>query len=213
MPTDPAPSPPRLRADARRNREQLIAAASRIFAERGPDAAMEEIARAAGVGIGTLYRRFPDRTALISAVAQDNYSRTVAEARRALQEESSAWEALVRLVRHARELRLSVHLALISPKVSAIIKSDAETAQRRRELLELLDEVVRAAQREGTLRADVGAGDVAMLVALLLRENPHQDDETARERRVLLLLDGLRAAGPREEQLPGRGLELADLEF
>ena len=191
-----SPSQPPLRADARRNREQLIAAASRIFSENGPHAAMEEIARAAGVGIGTLYRRFPDRTALILAVAVDNYSRAAEQAKQARREEASAWDVLVRLVRTARELRLSVHLALISPKVSEIVEADPEAARCRNELLGLLDEVVREAKQEGSLRPDVGAGDVTMLVALLLREMPNFAGEAASpgvERRELLLLDGLRA--------------------
>ena len=93
--------------------------------------------------------------------------------------EASAWDVLVRLVRTARELRLSVHLALISPKVSEIVEADPEAARCRNELLGLLDEVVREAKQEGSLRPDVGAGDVTMLVALLLREMPNFAGEAA----------------------------------
>lgn len=73
---------PRLRADARRNRDRIIAAARTVFTERGTEVPMEEIARAAGVGTGTLYRRFPDRDSLISAVGQDVFQRVLEEAGR-----------------------------------------------------------------------------------------------------------------------------------
>ena len=201
-----------LRADARRNRIQLIEAAGRMFAEHGPDVAMEEIARAAGVGIGTLYRRFPDREALIRGVCQDNYRQALDEARLAQQDEPTAWQALVRIVRHVRALQLSVHLALVSPKVHRIITSDELSARSRAELLRLLDEVVRDAQREGTLRRDVGTGDVAMLCSLLLRENlNHEFGGDGRERRARLLLDALRTGPP--EGLAGDPVGLADLDF
>ena len=75
-----------LRADARRNRDQIVAAAKQWFAVQGPDVPMEEIARAAGVGVGTLYRRFPDREALIRAVVRESLTISVAEARAALEE-------------------------------------------------------------------------------------------------------------------------------
>ena len=73
-----------LRADARRNREQLLLAARDVFVERGPDAPLEDVAQRAGVGIGTLYRRFPDRQALLRAVALDVLARVTAEAHAAL---------------------------------------------------------------------------------------------------------------------------------
>src|SRR5690606_40530256 len=65
---------PRLRADARRNRDRIIAAARTAFAEQGTDVPMEEIACAAGVGAGTLYRRFPDRDSLILAVRSEEHT-------------------------------------------------------------------------------------------------------------------------------------------
>lgn len=185
-----------LRADARRNRDQILAAARKVFADRGPDVPMEEIARAAAVGIGTLYRRFPDREALIRAVAQDNFAEVLAEVRTAAEEAPSGWEALVRALRCSRELRLSVQLAILSPLAWETIKGDPEASRFRRELLATLDGVVRTAQAEGTLRDDVGTGDVAALISLLLRRMPTGCDETASmvsERALALMLDGLRA--------------------
>jgi len=201
-----------LRADARRNRDQIIAAARTIFAEQGPDVPMEEIARAAGVGVGTLYRRFPDRDALIGAVARDNFGRVLTEARAALAEEPTAWEALVRFLRQSRELQLSVQLALISPMVAKVISDDPLTDEFRRALLDELDVVVHAAQEEGFLRKDVDTGDVAMLFSLLLRQISSRADDALRagqERCMALMLDGLRVQPG--ATLPGRPLTSDDL--
>ena len=81
-----------LRADARRNRERVIAAARAVFAEHGRDAQMDDVARRAGVGVGTVYRHFPTKEALLVALALDAFERVVAEARRAL-ENPDPWEA------------------------------------------------------------------------------------------------------------------------
>src|SRR5437660_7832920 len=96
-----------LRADARRNREQLLAAARDVFVEQGAGAPLDEIARRAGVGIATLYRHFPDRTALMRAVALDLLDRVAAEAEKALAEERDPFEALARYMHAALEQRIS----------------------------------------------------------------------------------------------------------
>ena len=85
-----------LRADARLNRERILAAARDSFVERGADVPLEEIAARAGVGIATLYRRFPDRAALQRAVALDVLTRVGQEARAAIEEEPDAFSALDR---------------------------------------------------------------------------------------------------------------------
>jgi AcrR family transcriptional regulator len=201
-----------LRADARRNRDQILAAAKQWFAEQGPDVPMEEIARSAGVGVGTLYRRFPDREALIRAVARESLANSVAEARIALAEEPTAWQALVRFLRQSRELRLTVRLRMAAKPARTVLKDDEEGNALRRAMIEALDAVVHAAQAEGSLRSDVDTGDVAMLFALLIRQAPLPDEEAtelARERCTALILDGLRA--PAGMPLPGRALTAADV--
>src|SRR5919199_1988766 len=85
-----------LRADARRNRAQVLAAARDVFVEQGPDAPLDEVARRAGVGIATLYRRFPDRAALQRAVALDVLAQAADAARQAEAEEADAVCALGR---------------------------------------------------------------------------------------------------------------------
>src|SRR4030081_971888 len=89
--TQVTPSSPK-RADARRNREGVLAAAREAFAERGESTALEEIARRAGVGIGTLYRHFPNRQALLEALYVGEVEEFCRSAE--LREESDPWEAL-----------------------------------------------------------------------------------------------------------------------
>ncbi len=207
-----------LRADARRKRDQIVAAAKLMFGQEGPDAPMEEIARKAGVGVGTLYRRFPNRQALIRAVAQDNFATVLAETRAAAAEEPTAWQAFERVVRHSYELVLSVRLAVGSPLAGEIIRNDPATRKFRHELLESLDTVVKAAQREGALRPDVGTGDVAMLLSLLLARSPAAGGAAAGgtawldpERALALMLDSLRTSAG--TALPGSPLTIEDVNF
>jgi AcrR family transcriptional regulator len=201
-----------LRADARRNRDQIIAAARQIFAEYGPEVPMEEIARSAGVGVGTLYRRFPDREALIREVAVDNFARVLKDARSAVTEEPTWWEALVRLLHQSVELHLSVQLAMLSKKALEIVKDDPAITQLRDDLLIEVATMVRGAQEEGDLRPDVGAGDVAMLFALLLRQMESRTPEIAEistARSIVIMIDGLRANPG--TPLPGRPLNRHDI--
>lgn len=211
-----------LRADARRNRDQIISAAKAIFASYGPDVPMEEIARRAEVGVGTLYRRFPDRPALIRAVARDNFANALAHARAAAAEEPTGWDALTRLWKRSDELELSVRLAMLSPLARTILKEDPVTQELRDSLLATLEGVVRAAQAEGSLRTDVGPGDVARMFSLLLRQSGDTSIETRRlaaDRALGIILDGLRArpdsgaeiSADASTALPGRPLELSDI--
>lgn len=211
----------RLRADALRNRAQVLAAAKKMFAERGPEVPLEEIARAAGVGIGTLYRRFPDRAALIRAVCQESFGQVLAEVRAAAEQAPTAWDGLVQALRSSRELALGVQLSTFSPLAGNVLRDDPQTGEFRDQLLAVIDSLVRTAQQEGSLRADVGTGDIAWLIALLLRPAPSATVEDSRpegraeevamlsDRALALMLDGL-AARPGQQQLPGRVFTMDD---
>jgi AcrR family transcriptional regulator len=202
-----------LRADARRNRDQILMAAREIFAERGADVAMEEIARRASVGVGTLYRRFADREALIRAVFHDTFQTVAEETRAALDEEPTAWAALLRIMRQSAWLHVSVQAK--SPRVTAVVKADPDTRRLRDHLLDMVGEAVRRAQAEGTLRRDVAVGDIAMLfMSVVHHQAPAVTAEAAGlapSRVLAIMMDGLRAPAPGE--LPGRPLTRADLEF
>jgi len=204
-------SEPRLRADAQRNRDQIIAAARQVFASAGPDVPMEDIARAAGVGVGTLYRRFPDREALIRAVARESFAQLLADTRSAVAEEPTAWDALVRVIGRSHLLQATTQLALVSPRARDITKDDPETSQCRETLMAELDAIIADAQAAGDIRADVGTGDVAILFSLVLRHPPVVDQHVGFvfERAVVVMLDGLRAR--QGSPLPGRPITGDDL--
>src|SRR5438445_6413969 len=107
-----------LRPDARRNRDQVLAAARDVFVDAGVDAPLDEVARRAGVGIATLYRRFPDRDALVRAVALDVLDRTAQEARRALAEEPDPFNGLARYMHRALDLRISAVMPALIGRLS-----------------------------------------------------------------------------------------------
>jgi AcrR family transcriptional regulator len=212
--TVPNAATPSLRADARRNREQLLTAAARAFVEEGPEVPMEEIARSAGVGVGTLYRRFADREALMVAVVQHNLESLLEKIRGAAEDEPRAWDALVRSMSYSRELRISLPAtSLLPPALASAVRNDPVVRRLRQELTDVTNRLVHAAQQEGTLRPDVGAGDVAQLFTLVYRATPATGDhvaDLAATRALAVILDGLRT-GP-HGTLPGRPLDTADLE-
>lgn len=185
-----------LRADARRNRDQIIVTATEIFAESGLDVAMEAIARRAGVGVGTLYRRFPDRGNLLAAVAARAFHAVLDDLRDAVDSEPDAWHAFVRLVTGSENLRLTVQLAFPSPHSWGSVHVAPESSEVHVEMMATLEQLVRDAQTEGSVRTDIGAGDALQLVSLILGTSPADSDPTEQvwaERWLWLALDGLRA--------------------
>jgi AcrR family transcriptional regulator len=203
---------PQLRADARRNRERIITTARTVFAERGIEVPMEEIARAAGVGVGTLYRRFPDRDSLIRAVGVDVFQRVLDEARAATARESDPWQALTELLHRAADLRTVVRLSMLSPRAREILAGDPQAEAVRDEVLEILDRLVREAQDNGTMRRDVSSGDIGVMLSLVLQGvqgMPEDISSTVPARYLALMLDGLRAIPG--SPLPGRPVTTADI--
>jgi AcrR family transcriptional regulator len=205
---------PRLRADARRNLDLLLAAAREVFVAQGSDAPLEEIARRAGVGIATLYRRFPDREALQRAVALDVLDRVAQESRLALAEEPEAFGALARYMHRAIDLRVGA----IMPVVMGQLPLDDETLVRARdEAAAPVRAMIDTAQADGTLRPDVDFGDIGLLIGRLCQPlavpfPPAVADGLA-HRHLALLLDGLRAdPGRAAGALPGPALTLGDLQ-
>lgn len=187
-----------LRADAEERRRRILAAAHEIFAEQGLDVPMERIARAACVGVGTLYRRFPDRTALAIAVVEENLGQLISSTRAELARSASAWEVLAGFLNHPRQvLTMRPQLAL-APEIARAVREDAGLRALQSELYALIAEVVDAARAEGSLRPDVGPADVALLFAAIRRPVAVRDgiDEVASDRLRALVLDAL-AAGPR----------------
>src|SRR5947208_15676012 len=132
-----------LRADARRNREQLLAAARDVFVEQGADAPLDEVARRAGVGIATLYRRFPDRESLMRGLALDILGRAAHEARAALADAPAPFRALARYMHRALDLRISAVMPALLGRISF---DDAEVSQARQASVEPVLRMIDAAQ-------------------------------------------------------------------
>ena len=174
-----------MRADARRNYQRLLAAAGEAFAERGTDdVSLEEIARRAGVGIGTLYRHFPTRQALLEAVYQDQVDALDARVAELLQSDSpgaALAEWLAALLAFSKTKR-SLTRAML----------DAELLLSCKEVLHgATDKILARAQEAGAVRAGVQGADVARLThAVGLAADMGQDPGQA-ERMLALVLGGV----------------------
>ncbi|HEY6500313.1 MAG TPA: helix-turn-helix domain-containing protein [Streptosporangiaceae bacterium] len=197
------------RADARRNREALLSQATELIAEHGPAVALDEVARAAGVGNATLYRHFPDRAALLRAIAVQVIGATAAAAEQALAEETGSFEALARYLREV----LGVRVAWVMPAIArALEPGDAELAALRGRSVAAITTLIKNAQRDGVIRADLTFGDISLLLIRLARPLPPGSDRAVQDataqRHLAIMLAGLRPGG---ESLPGTGLALADL--
>ena len=202
-----------MRADARRNRERILAAARDVLVDQGPDAPLDAIAAAAGVGIATLYRRFPDRRAVVRAVVLDVLGRAGEEVRRALAEEPDAFQALARYLHRALDLRVS---AVMPALLDRIPPDDEEIASVRTRTWGLFQQLVDRAHAAGTLRPDATFADVGLLLVRLARPLPgpipRDLDNRLAHRHLELLLDGLRAGRAEPAApLPEPALTLADL--
>ena len=187
-----APGPERaLRADARRNYQRLLSAAAEAFTEHGADdVSLEEIARRAGVGIGTLYRHFPTRQALLEAVYTDPVAglRALADdllATKPPAEALATWlRALIDFGRTKRSLSAAM-LATMS-KDSELISSSSAT------MLGALTDVLTRAQQDGTAHADANPKDLLRLGHAISMTTDWAADPAQADRLLALLIDGLR---------------------
>ncbi|MEU8873311.1 helix-turn-helix domain-containing protein [Streptomyces javensis] len=186
---------PAMRADARRNREQILRAAREVFADQGPDARLDEIARRAGVGIATLYRRFPRRADLRREVAIEVLTALAEAARRAAAEEGDPWRALRRFMHAALDLKIgSVMPALLGRfTVDEILDSVPGDA------VDLIDAMLLRAQARGLIRSDVVFGDITLMIIRLTRPLPgggrFAPDDGIAHRQLDVYIDGLRPTG------------------
>jgi AcrR family transcriptional regulator len=207
----------RLRADARRNREQIVAAAREVFLEQGINASLEEIARRAGVGIATLYRRFPDRHALIRQVALENMAVVGEEMDRATAEHPDAWGALAQLLRRLVERRVGVFTPMLAPSLEEDLRGEGgELKASRDRLFERLEQLVQAAQQEGRLRQGIGPIDLLSSIIKLSRPLPvigAELNELLTNRQLELFLGALHATAlDASEPLRRQPLTLVELD-
>ncbi len=149
-----------LRSDARRNRERLVAAAREIFASKGIEASVREIAQRAEVGMGTLYRHFPTRDDLVDAVLEDGFEEFVGIAEAALAE-PDGWTGFRRFVEEA--LLLHARNRGLKEVFERRLAGKERAEAMRRRIVPLVARLVTRAQEEGRLRPDFRPEDVALL--------------------------------------------------
>jgi AcrR family transcriptional regulator len=183
-----------LRADARRNRDRLLEVAVRAFSHDGPDVTLESIASEAGVGIGTLYRHFPTREALIEAAYRNELARLCAGVPDLL--ETLPADVALRTWMDRFIDYLATKRGMADALRMVIASGGNPHAQSRESLLEAIGSLVQAGAHEGQLRSDVDPTDVMMGISgvSLVAGTPEQRDQAGRL--LDLLLDGLRYRPP-----------------
>lgn len=182
-----------LRADARRNREAVIASAKRLFADEGLDAQMPDVARAAKVGVGTVYRHFPTKDDLIAALAGDRFERLAEKARESIAAED-AWDGLCDFIRFSAQIQADDRgLCEVMGSRPEVMSASAYAVG----LDELCAELVKRAQRSGDLRKDLDWQDIPMIACSLGRITPAEHGPAVGRwpRLVEIIIDGLRAPG------------------
>jgi AcrR family transcriptional regulator len=175
-----------LRADAARNRDALLEAARACFARSGQATQMDDVAAAAGVGVGTLYRHFPTKLDLICALLAEQLACFVARAEAA--DDRSAWDRLTNLLRTMLRSQ-STNRALAEIPTCQVAKTRPELQQQREALHAALATLLRDASAEGALRSGIGVDDVLRFVF-----NAHlAEHEDAWRAYAEVVIDGLRA--------------------
>jgi AcrR family transcriptional regulator len=190
---NPSPAAKPQRADARRNREAVLAAAKGLFADQGLDAQIPDVAKAAKLGVGTVYRHFPTKQDLIAALAAEHFERLAQKARECL-EMADAWEGICDFIRFSTQIQADDRGLC---EVTGSRPDLMDTAALATGLPELCDRLVKRAQRSGKLRRDLAWEDIPM-IACSLGRSTYATVGPARgrwPRLVEIVLDGLRAPG------------------
>ncbi len=192
-----------LRRDAERNRRRILDAARELFAERGLGVTLNDIAHHAGVGVGTVYRRFPDKAQLIDELFEQRVEDLVALANEAATD-PDPWNGLVSFLRSTAELQAG------DRGLKDILTSTPDGAQRvcrlRDRLMPIGAEMVRRAQAAGTLRADIAVTDMPLIQLMLssLMDASHDLEPDLWRRYLALFLRGMAPAeAPTEPLSPG----------
>jgi len=187
-------------AEARRNDLVVLEAARDVFTAQGAGAPISAVAEHAGVGMGTLYRRYGSKTELLQRLCLLAMDQALAAADDALAA-GDPWDGLCGYIRACVELRSGALASLAGQ-----IETTAEMRATARRSMARMEEIVGRAHRDGRLRSDVSALDITWLIEQFSRRSPDQvesaEERNVRSRLVAIALDGLRAAPG--QALPGR---------
>jgi len=195
---DVTPFPERpLRADAERNRQRLLASARELFATKGLSVGLDEIARHAGVGVATAYRRFPDKAQLVDTLYADHVEHLVELAREGLGADDP-WAALAAFMERTVEANASNRAVKELMFDSAGDERLALVGRARDQLMPVAAQLLAAAQASGDVRSDVAVTDLPLIQFMVsgLSELGGPNAAALRRRQLALVLDGLRTPGP-----------------
>jgi AcrR family transcriptional regulator len=179
-----------LRADAARNRDTLLAVATRVYASSEAEPSMRAIAREACVGIATLYRHFPTRESLVDAVYHDQVKRLTVGASELLEQLPPA-EAMRRWMDLFGDWLATKH-GMLDTLLAMIESGEIAEAETRTELLDAITSILDAGSAAGDLRADVTAEDIAASLLGIFNVVGKPEQQTQASRLLNLLMDGLR---------------------
>ncbi len=199
-----------LRRDAERNRRRILAAASRVFTEHGLDATLDEVARAAGVGVGTVYRRFPDKESLVAELFRERVDALVTVAEEACAD-PDPWQGLVGYLEYAAAA-MAADQGL--RQLMMFGTYDREQVRYARDRMRpVISKLVKRAQDSGDLRADFAAADVKMIAFMLgsIAEYAAAVAPHIWRRYLGLLIDGLRPSRDGVTPLPVPGPSMREL--
>jgi AcrR family transcriptional regulator len=183
-----------LRSDARRNRERILESARGVFAERGADAQIDDVARRASVGVGTVYRHFPTKEALMVELVREQFRLFAQNAREALGQEGEPFTVFAEL------LRRNADAAARDATMRHVLSGGGEHiwAQARaeqQELNQLTEELIARAQRSGSMRRDIYAADIPMLMCGVCATMAYDYPGFDWRRHLELVISMLRAPG------------------
>lgn len=201
-----------MRADARENRERILEATRQLLVEHGPDVPLDQIAARAGTSIATFYRRFEDRTALLTALISEE-SAVMLAAVEDLHDtlgshpDREKWETSTRDLMLSSTSRMAPIMAAFNSGAVAVTDEMLATHQK---VKELFGHIIAMAQDQGLVRRDTTDNEVMTLLITAIQPNPHLDIEQNREltaRMISVLLAGL-SADAASVPLPGSPLHL-----
>lgn len=200
-----------LRRDAERNRQRILRAAAEVFTQRGLDATLDDVARQAGVGVGTVYRRFPDKESLVEELFRDRIDAMVAVAEDACAA-PDPWQALVSYLEYAAA-SLANDLGLRQLMTFATYGRD-RVAYAREQMRPVVTKLVERAQQAGALRPDFSATDLPLIAFMLASAaeyaGPVQPEVWRRY--LAMIIDGMRPARDGLSELPVAALTPQEME-
>jgi AcrR family transcriptional regulator len=195
-----------LRKDAERNRQRILAAARQVFAERGLGVSLDDIAHHAGVGVGTVYRRFPDKEQLIDALFEDRLGEILGAASDSL-EMADPWRALAQFLE--RSLELQVEDRGLKELLLSTSEAHARIERGRQQIQPVVAAVLERAQQAGVVRSDIAVADLILLQHAIGEVADYTRDAAPDvwRRTLVIALDGLRPDRRRVTPMPVPALD------